>query len=112
MSALRNSPFVREFAAGTLPLEWVATRMVSDDPAKALARAARETLLSHELKAIFGTPAARVDLVSPYFIPTAAGDSMRPISSRRPPAGPACRRRGRAGSIMGQTATPMIGGEI
>jgi len=73
MEALRRSPFVRELTAGTLPLEWVATRMVSDDPAKALARAAREALLPYKLKTIFGTPAARVDLVSPYFIPTAAG---------------------------------------
>ncbi len=73
MTALRNSPFIRELTAGTLPLEWVATRMVSDDPAKALARARRETLLPHKLKTIFGTPAVRVDLVSPYFIPTATG---------------------------------------
>src|SRR5262249_26813342 len=73
MAALRDSPFVHELMAGTLPLEWVATRMVSDDPAKTLARAARETLLSHKLKTIFGTPAARVDLVSPYFVPTVAG---------------------------------------
>ena len=73
MTALQSSPFVHQLAAGTLPLEWVATRMVSDDPAKALARATRETLLSHKLKTVFGTPAARVDLVSPYFVPTAAG---------------------------------------
>jgi len=73
MTALRSSSFVRELVAGTLPLEWVATRMISDDPAKALARAARETLLRHKLRTIFGTPAVRVDLVSPYFIPTTAG---------------------------------------
>lgn len=71
-TALRSTPFIRELVAGTLPLEWAATRMISDDPAKALDRAARETLLPHQLQTIFGTPEARVDLVSPYFIPTAS----------------------------------------
>src|SRR6185436_15629050 len=50
-----------------------STRMVSDDPAKALGPAGREALLPYKLKTIFGTPVARLDLVSPYFIPTAAG---------------------------------------
>jgi putative cardiolipin synthase len=73
MAALRSSPFVRELVERTLPFEWAATRMVSDDPAKALGRAGRETMLPYKLKTIFGTPVARLDLVSPYFIPTAAG---------------------------------------
>ena len=73
MSAIRESPFVRQLVEGTLPLEWVATRMISDDPAKALGRAGRGTLLPQQMKAIFGEPAAEVDLVSPYFVPTAAG---------------------------------------
>jgi cardiolipin synthase C len=73
MAALRSSPFVRELVEGTLPFEWAATRMVSDDPAKALGRAGREAQLPYKLKSIFGTPEARLDLVSPYFIPTAAG---------------------------------------
>lgn len=73
MAALRSSPFVRQLVEGTLPLEWAATRLVSDDPAKALGRAGRKALLPYQLKTIFGTPAARLDLVSPYFVPTAAG---------------------------------------
>jgi cardiolipin synthase C len=73
MAALRSSAFVRELVEGTLPLEWTVTRMISDDPAKALGRAGRETLLPYQLKTLFGAPAARVDLVSPYFVPTAAG---------------------------------------
>jgi cardiolipin synthase C len=73
LTAVRDSPFVRELLAGALPLEWAAARMISDDPAKGLGRAAREELLSQKMKAIFGAPAARVDLVSPYFIPTTTG---------------------------------------
>jgi putative cardiolipin synthase len=72
-TALRNSQFFREMVGGTLPLEWAATRMISDDPSKALGKAGGATLLPSQLKTIFGTPTARVDLVSPYFVPTAAG---------------------------------------
>lgn len=73
VNAINNSPFVRQLLAGTLPLEWVATRMISDDPAKGLGRAVRENLLFHQMQAIFGTPGSRFDLVSPYFVPTADG---------------------------------------
>ena len=34
MSALRESPFVHELVERTLPLEWAATRVISDDPAR------------------------------------------------------------------------------
>lgn len=73
MNAIRTSPFVRQLLEGTLPLEWVTARMISDDPAKGLGRAVREDLLFHQMQAIFGTPGARFDLVSPYFVPTADG---------------------------------------
>lgn len=73
MNAIRSSLFVDQLVEGTLPLEWAAARMVSDDPAKALGRAVREELLFHQMQAIFGTPGARFDLVSPYFVPTADG---------------------------------------
>jgi putative cardiolipin synthase len=73
MGAIRRSPFVGELIEGTLPLEWAATRMISDDPAKGLGRAVREQLLFHQMQAIFGRPGSRFDLVSPYFVPTADG---------------------------------------
>lgn len=72
-AAVRDSPFVRELVEGRLSFLWAATRMISDDPAKALGRAGRKTLLPYQMKTIFGLPAAGVDLVSPYFVPTAAG---------------------------------------
>ncbi len=73
LKAIHDSPFVRELIGGTLPLEWAATRTISDDPAKALDKAPRETLLAQQMRAIFGTPTARVDLVSPYFVPASEG---------------------------------------
>nr|WP_026076212.1 phospholipase D family protein [Noviherbaspirillum massiliense] len=66
--ALRESPFVRELVQGRLQLEWAATQMVSDDPAKGLALAEPNGLLPQKLKAGIGDPTAAVDLVSPYFV--------------------------------------------
>jgi putative cardiolipin synthase len=47
--------------------------MVSDDPAKGLGLAAPEALLPQTVKEIIGEPATKVELVSPYFVPAAAG---------------------------------------
>src|SRR5687768_8963434 len=73
MNAIHNSAFARELMQGRLALEWAATRMVSDDPAKGLGLAAPEALFPHKLKEIIDEPAAEVDLVAPYFVPGAAG---------------------------------------
>jgi len=73
MRALREVPFIQALVQGELPLEWAPTRMVSDDPAKVLDKAAPETLLPHQLKDIIGQPQQHLELVSPYFVPTAAG---------------------------------------
>jgi len=74
--ALRESPFVRALTEATLPLEWVVTRMVSDDPAKGLNGAAPDSLVRDKLKAIIGIPVSRVSLVSPYFVPTDSGVAL------------------------------------
>lgn len=71
--AVRRSGFLRALQAGTLPMEWAETRMVSDDPAKGLGKADRKGLLIPQLQVILGEPKRSVDLVSPYFVPTAAG---------------------------------------
>lgn len=72
-SALRRSQFVHDLAQESLPLEWAPTRMISDDPAKGLGLAAPETHLPEMLRQVLGEPASRLDLVSAYFVPTAAG---------------------------------------
>jgi len=73
VKALRNSPLIRELIEGRLALEWAVSRMVSDDPAKALGLTAADELLPWKLRKIIGEPTADVALVSPYFVPTAAG---------------------------------------
>ncbi|MEO8431100.1 MAG: phospholipase D family protein [Acidobacteriota bacterium] len=75
MKAVRESAFIRDLAAGTLEIEWAPTRMVSDDPAKGLGRGATDELVAEKLKRDLGEPATDVKLVSPYFVPGAAGTS-------------------------------------
>jgi putative cardiolipin synthase len=73
MNALRQSPFVREVMAGTLPFEWAKTRMISDPPSKILDRADGDELLFRQFAEIFGSPQKSFDLVSPYFVPGQRG---------------------------------------
>jgi putative cardiolipin synthase len=73
LAAVRESPFVRRLMERQLALEWAATRMVSDDPAKGLGGGAPETAVSSKLRMIVGEPGADVQLVSAYFVPTEAG---------------------------------------
>ena len=71
--ALRDSTFVAQLDQHSLPLEWAVTRLVSDDPAKALDQAAPESRVAPQLKQLLGEPASELDLVSPYFVPGQAG---------------------------------------
>lgn len=73
LDSLRSSHIVRDLLMGTLALEWAPTRMVSDDPAKGLGKAEPEEMIGHQLMEIIGEPTTEVELVSPYFVPTAAG---------------------------------------
>jgi len=71
--AMRELPFIRQLLRGELALEWSDTRMVSDDPRKTIGTAPREAMLPHQLHEIVGVPTRDLVLVSPYFVPTAAG---------------------------------------
>lgn len=73
VAAVRESDIVQALLAGRLSQEWASVQLVSDDPAKGLDRARAEGLLTHQVGLIFGAPASRVDLVSPYFVPEQAG---------------------------------------
>jgi cardiolipin synthase C len=73
VAAIYRLKFGRDLLEGALELTWAEVRMVSDDPAKALGQAKPEGLLSHQLEEILGRPVRNVELVSPYFVPTAAG---------------------------------------
>jgi len=73
MNALHRSNFVQEMRQGGLNFEWAEARLVSDDPAKGLGLAKPEKLLTARLAEILELPQTDVELVSPYFVPTAAG---------------------------------------
>lgn len=73
LAAVRKTAFVTELLEGELAFEWAPTRMVSDDPAKGLGQTAPEANLWHQLVEVIGEPQAELDLVSPYFVPTARG---------------------------------------
>jgi putative cardiolipin synthase len=76
INAIRNSSFARELVEQRLPLQWAATRMISDDPAKGLGLAAPEGLLPQKLKEIIGEPQLELDLVAPYFVPGEEGTDV------------------------------------
>lgn len=71
--AVDREPFVQRMLAGQLRLEWAMTRMVSDDPAKVVGRAKLATLLWTQVKDNLQPPQREFALVSPYFVPGAAG---------------------------------------
>ena len=69
----RASVFAADLLGGRLAFEWAVTRMVSDDPAKGLGLAEPHTLVVNKLKKKMGEPVSELNLVSPYFVPAAAG---------------------------------------
>ena len=73
LQALHTTPFVRELLERRLPLEWATARLVTDDPAKGLGRAAARQMLPARLRDALGMPQREIRIVSPYFVPTAAG---------------------------------------
>ena len=73
LEALRRSDLVKHLVAGQLPLEWTEVQLVSDDPAKGLGRAQVHAMLPWQLKEVLEGPQQQLLLVSPYFVPTAAG---------------------------------------
>jgi putative cardiolipin synthase len=73
IESLRKTTDVRRLLDGTLQLEWAKTRLVSDDPAKALGTAPEHTLVLIQLRDILGEPHRELDLVSPYFVPGELG---------------------------------------
>lgn len=74
LDALRQSRFVSDVLSGGLVPQWARVEMVSDDPRKGLGQAEKEGLVTHQLAQVLARPPRRsLDLVSPYFVPTAAG---------------------------------------
>lgn len=70
---LRESDLVSHLVRGELDFQWARTTMISDDPAKALGPVSPEQLMVWQMDQVLGKPTRQVDLVSSYFVPTAAG---------------------------------------
>ncbi|MDX3911412.1 MAG: phospholipase D family protein [Sphingobium sp.] len=73
VAALRDLPLIRQLMEGSEDLEWAKVRMISDDPAKALGRAAPEMRLSGKLEGAIGTPQRSLSVISGYFVPGKQG---------------------------------------
>lgn len=76
MGRVRESPVLQALLDGVLELEWAPARLVSDDPAKGLGLADDSALMIHSMVDLLGQPERSLDLVSPYFVPTAAGTQV------------------------------------
>ncbi len=73
LEAVQASRIIGDVVAGQLAWQWSTVTMVSDDPRKGLGLARDDELLIFRLGQILKTPRTHVELVSPYFVPTAAG---------------------------------------
>jgi cardiolipin synthase C len=74
IEALRETGLVQQLVAGTMEVEWVSARLVSDDPDKVLHPPERRDIqMGPRLQAAMGQPSSEMDLVSPYFVPTKEG---------------------------------------
>lgn len=71
---VRRHPLLAQMVQGSLTLEWVPARVVSDDPDKVRGPAdRRHAQVVPVLADVFGDPRRELHLVSPYFVPGRGG---------------------------------------
>ena len=70
---LKAADLIAPLSNGTLALEWTDAVLVSDDPIKGQGAVPREDLLTGQLTRAVGNIERRIDGVTPYFVPGAAG---------------------------------------
>ena len=73
VEALARTSFMEDLEDGSLEFVWAEAKLISDDPAKGLGRAPSRSLLMNRLEATLKSAASELHLVSPYFVPMAAG---------------------------------------
>lgn len=73
LNSLRKSDLLERLLKRELNFAWVPVRMVSDAPGKVWQKHSEKSLLVEQLQEIIGNPRHDVELVSPYFVPTASG---------------------------------------
>jgi putative cardiolipin synthase len=76
MQAIKELPIVNDLLMRRLPYTWAPTRMISDDPAKGLAREKQRDLVMRRLQEVLGTLRRELYLISPYFVPTKRGTAF------------------------------------
>lgn len=70
---LQASDIMMSLYKGTLDLEWTDAMLVSDDPVKGQRSVPHVDLLTGQLHRTVGTIERRIDGITPYFVPGAAG---------------------------------------
>jgi len=84
LQAVRATPLLPALLDRTLKLEWADAEVVYDDPAKTLDTTERtDVLLFPELLRRMGPAESTLDIVSPYFIPGAAGTEQLAALAKR-----------------------------
>jgi putative cardiolipin synthase len=84
LETIRATPLVGALLDRKLALEWVATEVVYDDPAKTLDVEERtDFLLFPELVRTIGRPEETLDIVSPYFVPGERGTELLAALAKR-----------------------------
>jgi cardiolipin synthase C len=77
-----ESQFARWWQRGSISI-WAPAYLVSDDPAKGLGLPSAGSRVSESLLDIIASSSARVDIVSPYFVPTQLGaDTLIALAHR------------------------------
>jgi putative cardiolipin synthase len=74
VNALQSCAFVHDLLAGSVGYRWSAARLVSDDPAKGLGRQRPRGTMLERLLDTLSVPKRELQLVSPYLVPTRAGE--------------------------------------
>jgi cardiolipin synthase C len=84
LEAVRATPLVRDLLDRKLNFEWTTAELIYDDPAKTLDTTERtDVLLLPELVRKIGPVEKTLDIVSPYFIPGAAGTEQLVALAKR-----------------------------
>lgn len=73
VQAVRTTGFAEQLESGTMQMDWVPVRLVSDPPGKVDGTANPSTWITSDLAAALGPAKRQIDLVSPYFVPGIAG---------------------------------------
>lgn len=80
---IEENETVARMVDGTLQFEWSHATLVSDPPSKTRGEASQSDLLAGQLTQLLGNIKARLDIVSPYFVPGERGAAHLAELARR-----------------------------